>query len=158
MLLIFLCTLCFIKFFIQVLYHPYILHWRMFALISYHRHFAKIFVNFMWFSVKNQKTNSIKKIKKSILTLLAGNTQYILSALTTFAYIPACLTWTRVEVRQCYHSSYVVCVVVFILGIVLTIIICIIWQNVILLVVCRSWNHNIDASLCITKVLIWLTV
>ncbi len=38
---------------------------------------------------------------------------------------------TMVEVRECYHSSYVVCVVVFLLGIVWTIIIYIIWQNVI---------------------------
>ncbi len=47
-------TLCFSKFFIQVLYNPYILHCRMFALTIYHRYFAKIFVNFMWFSVKNK--------------------------------------------------------------------------------------------------------
>ncbi len=42
----------------------------MFALKSYHRYFAKIFVNV-------------------ITELLAGNTQYILLGLTTFAYIAA---------------------------------------------------------------------
>ncbi len=37
---------------------------------------------------------------------------------------------TRVEMREYCHRSYVVCVVVFLLSIVLTIILCIIQQNV----------------------------
>ncbi len=55
MILIFLSTICFSNFFIHVIYHPYILHCRMFALTIYHWYFAKIFVNFMWCSVKNKK-------------------------------------------------------------------------------------------------------
>ncbi len=88
MFLILLCIPCFSKFFIQVQYHHYILHCRMFALTIYHRYFAKIFVYFMWFSVKKQK----KQKTNSIPTLLAGNTQYILLGLPTFAYITAWLT------------------------------------------------------------------
>ncbi len=88
MLLIFLCTLCFSKFFTQVLYHPYMLHCRMFALTIYHRYFAKIFLiscDFQW------------RIKDNIHTYpLAENIQYILLGLTTqyitFAYTPAWLT------------------------------------------------------------------
>ncbi len=61
-----------------------------------------------------------------------------------------------VEVRKCYHSSYVVCLVVFLLVIVLTIIIKNYMYHMtkynLLLVVCRSWNDNIDAGLCIIKV------
>ncbi len=45
-LLIFLSTLCFSKFSIQLLYHPYILHCRMFALTIYDRNIAN-FVNFI---------------------------------------------------------------------------------------------------------------
>ncbi len=59
---------------------------------------------------------------------------------------------TRVEVIECYHSNYVVCVAVILLGIVLTIIILYDKCNL-LLVVCRSWNLNIDAGLCFTNVL-----
>ncbi len=56
--------------------------------------------------------------------------------------------------RECYYSSYVVCAVFFSIGYCLD-------NNYmyhmtkcnLLLVVCRSCNHNIDAVLCITKVL-----
>ncbi len=60
-----------------------------------------------------------------------------------------------VKVRECYHNSYVVCVVVFQLSEYY------LDNNYLyhmtkcnlMLVVCRSWNHNIDTVLCITKVL-----
>ncbi len=55
MLLIFLCSLCFSKCFIQATLPPYNLHCRNFALSIYHRYFARIFVNVIWFSVENKR-------------------------------------------------------------------------------------------------------
>ncbi len=56
--------------------------------------------------------------------------------------------------RECYHSSYVVCVVVFSIGH------CLdnnymyhMKSNNLLLVISRTWNHNIDTGVCITQVL-----
>ncbi len=63
-------------------------------------------------------------------------------------YLVYVMCRTRVEVRECYNSSYVGCVVVF------SIRYCLDNNDMyhmtkcnLLSVVCRGWNHNIDADL-----------
>ncbi len=61
---------------------------------------------------------------------------------------------TRLEVRQCYHSSYVVYVSFSIAYYLENNYMYHMAKCNLLLVICRSWNHNIDAGLSIIKVLI----